>query len=117
MSTREVTLPVLAFIMGAFAGVAGSWETIFYGAISGIVAAIIGYAKSATEESFSAKKFVQTIIIGGFVGGVAGYYNISYQQAYDWLVSIGAIATIEWIKKAIWRLIKKYVLKIGLSTT
>jgi len=83
-------------------------QAILCGILSGIITALFGYFKSATEETFNLGKFVQTIIIGAIVGGVAGYYGVDYQQAYDWLASIGAITAIEYVKKGLWRLIKKF---------
>jgi len=76
-------------------------KTILLGAASGAIAALLGFAKSATVESFDAKKAVQTIIVGAFVGGVAGYYGVEYSRAEEWLGSIGAITLAEYIKKSI----------------
>jgi len=86
------------------------WEIligVLGGVASGAITALLGYAKSATVESFSVEKAVQTLIVGAIVGGFAGYWGISYTQAYEYLGSIGAITLIEMIKKAIYRAIKK----------
>lgn len=79
---------------------------IFAGIISGGITALLGYAKSVSVESFDPSKAVQTIIVGAFVGGVAGYTGMTYEDANDWLISIGAITVVEYIKKAIWRKIR-----------
>ena len=87
-----------------------SWQIVWGivgGVVSGAITALLGYAKSSTVESFSAEKAVQTLIVGAVVGGCAGYWGISYTQAYEYLGSVGAITLIEMTKKAIWRRIKK----------
>jgi hypothetical protein len=76
---------------------------IIAGIISGVITALLGYAKSSTVESFDPKKAVQTLIVGAVVGGFAGGWGITYQQAYEYLASVGAITLIEFVKKAIWR--------------
>jgi ABC-type xylose transport system permease subunit len=73
------------------------------GAFSGLITALLGYAKSSTMESFDPKKAVQTIIVGAIVGGFAGAWGVTYQQAYEYLGSIGGIVIIEYVKKAVWR--------------
>jgi hypothetical protein len=79
---------------------------ILGGIVSGAITALLGYAKSA-GESFEAGKAVQTLIVGAIVGGCAGYWGVSYTQAYDYLGSMGAITLIEYLKKAVWRRIGK----------
>jgi hypothetical protein len=80
---------------------------ILCGAVSGAITALLGYAKSVTVETFDYKKAVQTVIVGAVVGGFGSYAGMTYQQAYDYLISIGAITLIEYIKKSLWRLIKR----------
>lgn len=72
------------------------------GILSGLGAAALGFAKSAGSE-FDWKNFVQTLIVGGFVGGVAGYIGITYQNSLDWLATTGGLTLFEYIKKAILR--------------
>jgi len=87
-----------------------AWQVVWGivgGVVSGAVTALLGYAKSSTVESFDVEKAVQTLIVGAIVGGCAGYWGVSYTQAYEYLVSVGAITLIEAVKKAIWRRIKK----------
>jgi hypothetical protein len=76
---------------------------VIAGIISGAVTALLGYAKSSTVESFDPKKALQTLIVGGVVGGFAGAWGVTYQQAYEYLGSIGGIVIIEYVKKAVWR--------------
>jgi hypothetical protein len=79
---------------------------ILGGVVSGAVTALLGYAKSS-GESFDVGKAVQTLIVGAIVGGCAGYWGVSYTEAQDYLGSVGALTLIEYLKKAIWRRIKK----------
>jgi len=72
------------------------------GLVSGVITAALGYAKSA-GENFNYKKLLQTVIIGGFIGGVAGAMGISYTQAEQWLGTIGAITLVEYIMKGMLR--------------
>jgi len=81
---------------------------ILFGAISGAVLALLGYAKSSTLESFFPEKAVQTIIIGAVVGGIAGYYGWSYDQAYQWASSCGIVTIVEYAKKFIFRRLRLY---------
>lgn len=78
-------------------------KNVFIGLLNGVVIAVLGYLKSSKIEEFNFKKFIQTVIIGGIVGGFAGFMGVSYEQSYEYLSSIGAIMIIEWIKKAILR--------------
>jgi len=71
------------------------------GVASGAITAILGYAKSSTVESFNPKKAAQTLVIGAVVGGFAGAWGVTYQEAYEYLGSVGAITLIEYVKKAI----------------
>jgi len=86
-----------------------SWQIVWGivgGAVSGAITALLGYAKSSSVESFDVSKAVQTLIVGAIVGGCAGYWGVSYTQAYEYLGSVGAITLIEYLKKAVWRRIK-----------
>ena len=82
------------------------------GVANGGIVAILGYAKSKPEgEEFDAAKLVQTAVVGGVVGGIAGFQGITYLQSYEWLSTMGAIGLIEYTKKAIWRTLKKKLKK------
>ena len=76
------------------------------GAASGAIAAFLGYAKSA-GETFDYKKALQTVIVGGFVGGVAGGLGVSYQEGEAWLNTIGGLTLFEYIKKTVLRRVFK----------
>jgi len=78
---------------------------IAVGIVTGTITALVGYAKSCTAESFSPKKAVQTVIVGAVVGGIAGYHGWTFEQAYEWASSVGIITVVEYIKKAVWRLV------------
>ena len=84
--------------------------SIGYGIANGMIITFTGYAKSHGED-WDWAKAIQTVIVGGFVGGVAGYYGMTFTTAQDWLESIGAITLFEYIKKAIWKRIKPSILK------
>lgn len=80
---------------------------ILGGVINGVVVAALGYAKSSKIENFDEKKFIQTAMIGGFVGGFAFTAQMTYNQAYTWVAGSGMITIIEYVKKTVWRRIKK----------
>jgi hypothetical protein len=77
------------------------------GAVSGAFIALLGYAKSATVESFDPAKAAQTVVVGAVVGGIAGEAGMSYEQAQDWASTMGVITLTEFAKKAIWRAIRR----------
>jgi len=78
------------------------------GAVSGALAAVLGYSKSVTVEKFEGRKAVQTLVIGGIVGGYAGYMGIPYAKAEEYLLTVGGIVLIEYVKKAVWRAWKRW---------
>jgi len=80
----------------------GIIKNILSGVGSGLITAFLGYMKNKGEE-FDCAKFVQTLVVGGVVGGVAQSCGMAYNDAYDYLASIGVISLIEYIKKSIWR--------------
>jgi len=80
---------------------------VVFGAISGAIIALTGYAKSSTRESFNWEKATQTTIVGAVVGGIGGYFGMGYVETYEWLSTMGVVVLIEHLKKAILRRIKK----------
>lgn len=72
----------------------------------GAITMLLGYAKSV-GEAFDDKKAVQTLVVGAFVGGFAGYGGLEFKEAYDYLFSIGAITLLEYAKKAVWKRLKE----------
>lgn len=80
---------------------------IVAGMINGAIIAALGYARLAGKEDFDEKKFLQTAIIGAVVGGVGADAGWTYSQAYEWASTMGLITIIEYIKKAVWRRLKK----------
>ena len=81
----------------------GLLKGIASGVASGIGAAFLGYLKSSKEESFELKKFCVTLGIGAIVGGVSSVSGMNYEEAYDYLASIGVITLSEYCLKIIWR--------------
>lgn len=73
------------------------------GIINGAIVAGLGYAKSRNLERFDKKKFLQTAIVGGFVGGFAFTARMTYAEAQTWAASSGMITIIEYVKKAVCR--------------
>ena len=83
--------------------------TVIVGIGSGLMAALIGYFKSTPPEDFELPKFLPTIMIGGVVGGLMAYMNVPYEQAYQFAVSVGAVAVIENVAKVIVRNIRAWL--------
>ncbi|MEM1510572.1 MAG: hypothetical protein QW096_11970 [Thermofilaceae archaeon] len=83
------------------------WMGILAGMAAGALTAILGYAKSVATETFDPSKAIQTLIIGAIIGGYAGYAGVTYEQAYEFFGTVGAITLIEYLKKAIWRAITR----------
>jgi len=78
------------------------------GTVSGIMTAALGYAKTVGKaEKFDDRKFLQTCIVGGIVGGIGGEMGMSYTEAYAWASTVGLVTIIEYIKKTIIRLLRK----------
>jgi len=85
-------------------------KSILFGLISGVIIAAAGYLKvywKKPKEPFEPRKFTQTCIIGAIVGIAMGYFAIPYQEAYDFLASMGIITFIEYVKKAGYRFVTK----------
>jgi len=80
---------------------------IIIGAVCGAITALLGYAKNITSEEFDPKKATQTIIVGAVVGGAGGYYGWTYEQAEQWASNVGLVTLVEYLKKAIWRKIRR----------
>jgi len=74
------------------------------GAASGLGSALIGYLKREDgKEPFEAKVFVRTVLAGALVGGVAGYYGLSYDSAERLAAATGIQYYAENAVKALWR--------------
>ncbi|MEM1518172.1 MAG: hypothetical protein QW789_03510 [Nitrososphaerota archaeon] len=86
-------------------------KSILSGILAGFITAALGYAKSVTVETFDWEKFLQTLIIGGFVGACSAHLGLSFTEAYEYLFAVGAITLFEYVKKSIWRIIKKLLQK------
>ena len=81
-------------------------KNILLGIGAGIVWGILGYLKSP-GESFDPYKFLQTVVIGGIVGGIGGFLGMKPQETYEQMQAMGIYAgftmLVEYIKKAIIR--------------
>ena len=77
---------------------------ILKGAATGAGVAFLGYAKSNTKESFDGPKFLKTVVIGAFVGGVSAFTG---QTPQDVEVEIGQYALVTYVIDsavlALWR--------------
>jgi len=80
-------------------------SAVLAGIIAGAFTAFMGYLKSAGEK-FQPKKAIQTVIVGGVVGGIMGYTGWTYEQAYEWASTVGIITLVEYVKKAVWKRLK-----------
>jgi len=87
----------------------GLLKNIANGVFSGIVTAFLGYLKNSKDEEFDAGKFVQTLIIGGIVGAVAQVAGMTYESAYDYLMSIGVITLTQYLLKTLYRRLLPYI--------
>ena len=79
-----------------------AWR-VLAGAVAGAITSLLGYAKSSTVEDFDPKKALQTVVVGGIVGGVAGCEGWAYDQAYQWASTVGLLTLVEYAKKAVLR--------------
>jgi hypothetical protein len=77
------------------------------GAVSGCSAALVGYFKNYKPdtgfEEFDHLKLIQTALIGATVGGLAGYFGITYDSALSFASSVGLVVVIENAGKALYR--------------
>jgi len=80
---------------------------VIFGAVSGAIICLTGYAKSSTVETFNWKKARQTIIVGAVVGGIGGYYGMTFTEAYEFASTMGVLVIVEHVKKALFRRVKK----------
>jgi len=83
---------------------------VLAGAASGIVAAGSGYLKNAGSE-FSMQNFAETVFEGAVVGAVAGSLGISYSAAEDYLVTVGAVTLIDYVKKTLTRRVFPWLMR------
>jgi len=84
-------------------------QPIILAILGAIMYALTGYAKQYTTESFDEEKFVVTIFIG-FVVGIASYLlGITFDPAYQLLISTGIIVAVENVAKAVYRRYKLWV--------
>jgi NAD/NADP transhydrogenase beta subunit len=82
-------------------------QEIFLGAVSGVVANLIGYFKQKEVPQYDGVQLVQTVLIGAVIGGVASFQGIQYTDAEGLLAGMsvltGLTAVTEQVAKAIWR--------------
>jgi len=74
--------------------------------IAGLTYALSGYLKTVGEK-WDWLKFFTTVVIGIVTGAVVAYSDWELDMAYNFIISLGAIAIVENILKAIWRKIVK----------
>ncbi len=90
------------------------------GILSGLMAAALGYAKNVGSE-FDDKAFIKTVVIGMFVGAVAAYMGLSYENAMAYVTTTGGLVLFEYVEKAIWRRIgervKAFLRNVGIMST
>jgi len=76
---------------------------ILYAIAAAVIYALAGYFKTQPAETFDKQKFVTTIVIGVLVGVVEVYLNVTFEAAYNLLLSMGLIVVIENVCKIVWR--------------
>ena len=91
-------------------------QGVLGGAASGVLVAVGGYLKNAGTD-FSWSNFGQTVVEGVIVGGVGGALGVSYAAAQDYLVSVGAVTLIDYVKKIIVRRVWPWLKKKFQSLT
>ena len=77
-----------------------------------VIYALAGYFKSQPAETFDREKFLTTIVIGVIVGIVEVYLNVTFEAAYNLLLSMGLIVVIENVCKILWRRIWNHPPKV-----
>jgi hypothetical protein len=82
------------------------WAVVM-GAVSGIIAACLGYAKGASLEKIDSLKFLTTVLFGAVIGGLMGYFGWDYNTAYQFFITSGLVYLVENIAKAIYRRMPK----------
>jgi prolipoprotein diacylglyceryltransferase len=81
---------------------------ILTGIIGGLAFSLSGLAKKENKEDFDWTKMIPTIVIGGIIGGIAGFMNQDYGVIANSSLAAGLTAVIENGWKAIYR---KYLSK------
>lgn len=84
---------------------------IVFGALNGAGIAAWGYIKGETVEKFSARKFLQTLLVGLVVGGIMARYNLDYVQAQSVFAGTGLIVFIDYGLKIFFRRVVPYLRK------
>jgi hypothetical protein len=83
------------------------WKGIGLGILNGLVVGVVGYFKSknddGTHEAFDVKTFIGTAVVGGVVGGIAGFQHKSFTDVKSWIETSGTVAIAEMVMKAVWR--------------
>lgn len=92
---------------------------IVFGALSGIFAGLMGFAKTIIPmikmglkpEDIDYTKMFQTIILGAIIGALAGYKGIPYEEAqalfYYLAETMGLTVLLDWCVKIIARSLAK----------
>ena len=76
---------------------------IVMGVVSGLLAAVLGYAKATKLEKIDTQKMLATALVGAVVGFFMGWYGWEYNQAYQFLLSSGMVYVFENVAKIVVR--------------
>ena len=79
------------------------WTQIISGVVGGLAFSLSGLAKKSSRDEFQWSKMLPTIIVGGVIGGIAGFTNQDYGYVADTAGVAGLTAVVENFCKAIWR--------------
>ena len=67
---------------------AAFWKVVGMGALSGVLATVVGWLKNKKVEKFNAQQAGPSILIGAIIGGVAAYKGENLQEAEAMLTAL-----------------------------
>ena len=80
------------------------WTQVIEGLGSGLVIALLGYAKSAKAEDFDWQKFGLTTLVGAIIGAIAGFMGTTYDATMQMTLFAGITTVVDNVIKAVYRL-------------
>lgn len=74
-------------------------QNVFYALIAGLVIGFLGYAQKTALPEWETTKFFLTLILSATAGYISYTQNISFENVYFWLGTIGFDVLVERILK------------------
>lgn len=74
-------------------------QNVFYALLAGLVIGFLGYAQKTDLPDWETAKFFLTLILSAIAGYISYTQNISFENAYFWLGTIGFGVLVERILK------------------